>query len=180
VTNFTNVTPWPTTSGAYQSAISSTAGISPFVTKVSADGSKLIYSTLEAGGVVRSMILTPDHEVILAGDADTPIVLTPDAYSSTPSESFITKLSADGSQLSYSTYFGNDVFLAMGNISSLALDPAGNVWVGGYTGESTNFPLVIRCNRFIHQEAPPSGLPSSQSLILRCTTCFSQLTSTGV
>jgi len=53
-------------------------------------------------------------------------------------DAFVAKLSPGGGSLTYSTYLGgngSDAALA------LAVDSAGNVWVGGYT-VSTNFPLA--------------------------------------
>jgi hypothetical protein len=54
-----------------------------------------------------------------------------------PSEAFITELSADGSSLVYSTYFGGN---AADGAYGIALDSADNAYITGFT-YSTNFPV---------------------------------------
>jgi hypothetical protein len=55
-----------------------------------------------------------------------------------PTDAFVVKLDSSGSNLVYSTYLGGSgVDLGRG----IAIDPAGNAYVAGYT-ESTNFPTV--------------------------------------
>jgi Beta-propeller repeat len=142
VTTFTTTTPWPITAGAYQSAIISPGDTAPFVAKVSPDASTLLYSTLVATGLTSGMALTPDRQVILVGTANYDYPVTSDAYSSTVGTSFIAKLSADASQLAYSTYFSTPTADTGGNITNVALDPAGNVWIAGNTQLETNVPIV--------------------------------------
>jgi len=54
-------------------------------------------------------------------------------------DAFITKFDPTGSTLIYSTYLGGNGF---DSASSIAVDPNGNVIVGGFTGDATNFPAV--------------------------------------
>jgi Abnormal spindle-like microcephaly-assoc'd, ASPM-SPD-2-Hydin len=142
VTPFTNTTPWPTTSGAYQATMISPGDAAPFVAKVSDDASTLLYSTLVTTGIARGMALTPDHQVILVGNPSFNYPVTPDAYSSMVGTSFIAKLSADASQLSYSTYFSTATLDTGGYITNVALDSAGDVWVAGNTGFESNVPMM--------------------------------------
>ncbi len=137
----TPITPWPVTSGAYQSTMISTGDTAPFVAKVSADGSKLLYSTLAGSGLTSGMALTSDNEVILAGSPGYNYPVTSNAYNSTSGTSFIAKLSADGSQLVYSSYFGKSNGIAGTSINAVSLDAAGNIWLAGSTSDST-FTLV--------------------------------------
>ncbi|NYF49829.1 choice-of-anchor D domain-containing protein [Tunturiibacter gelidoferens] len=142
----TGTTPWPTTSGAYQTS-SSDGG--PFVTRISADGSTILSSTLVGTGSVSSMSLTPTHDVLIAGDAGYNFPVTPDAYSSNTSTSingvttlgalgFFAKVSEDGTQLLYSSAFGPNYSLI--SISGIGQDPSGNVWLAGTTKGA--LPLV--------------------------------------
>jgi hypothetical protein len=142
VTTFTSSTPWPITAGAYQSAMISPGETAPFVAKVSPDASTLLYSTLVTTGVTSGMALTPDHQVILVGTANYNYPVTSDAYSSKVGTSFIAKLSADASQLAYSTYFSTPTADTGGYITNLALDPTGNVWIAGNTQFGNNIPMV--------------------------------------
>lgn len=80
-------TPWPTTSGAYQTALISPSENAPFVTRISADGSTILSSTLMGAGSVRSMVLTPTHDVLIAGVANYNFPITSDAYNKNVSTS---------------------------------------------------------------------------------------------
>ncbi|MBB5340860.1 choice-of-anchor D domain-containing protein [Tunturiibacter gelidoferens] len=135
----TGTTPWPTTSGAYQTS-SSDGG--PFVTRISADGSTILSSTLVGTGSVSSMSLTPAHDVLIAGGGGYNFPVTPDAYSKNVSTNingvtgpgalgFFAKVSEDGTQLLYSSAFGPDS--AIVTISGIGEDPDGNVWLAGTT-----------------------------------------------
>jgi len=115
----------------------------PFAAKVAPDGSKLIYSTLVTTGIASGMALTPNQEVILVGTANYNFPPTPNAFSSTVGTSFIAKLSADGTQLPYASYFSTPTGDTGGYITNVALDAAGDVWIGGNTGNSgSNVPMV--------------------------------------
>src|SRR6202000_1111965 len=78
----TSTTPWPTTSGAYQTALISPSENAPFVTRISADGSTILRSTLMGAGSVASMALTPTHDVLITGIANYNFPVTSDAYAS--------------------------------------------------------------------------------------------------
>ena len=77
-------TPWPTTPGAYQTTLLSPGQRAPFVIRVSGDGTTLLSSTLVGTGSAIGLVLTPTHDVILAGVADYNFPVTPDAYNKTP------------------------------------------------------------------------------------------------
>jgi hypothetical protein len=137
----TPITPWPITAGAYQSEMISPGDTAPFAAKVSADGSTLLYSTLVTTGETRGMALTSENQVILVGTPNYNYPVTSDAYSSTVNTSFINKLSADGTQLLYSSFFGGQVSFEATTPSAVDLDGQGNIWLAGSTKDST-FPLV--------------------------------------
>ncbi len=140
VTDSTSQTPWPITAGAYQSTMIAPGDTAPFAAKVSADGSTLLYSTLVTTGVASGMALKSDNELILVGSPNYNYPVTSNAYSSTVNSSFIATLSADGSQLLYSSYFGGSETSGT-STDAVTLDSQGNIWLAGYTRDST-FPLV--------------------------------------
>lgn len=113
-----------------------------FVSKVSADGSKLIYSTYLGGS-------TADFGIAIAVDTsgsafvtgwtrskDFPVV---NAYQGTyPSKDlgysgFVTKLSPSGGALVFSTYLGGD---ASSQPNGIAVDGSGNAYIAGGTDSS--------------------------------------------
>jgi hypothetical protein len=154
-----STTPWPTTPGAYQSQPLAALSASPFAAKVSPDGRQLLYSTLVGTGVVSSMALDAAQEIILVGTPSTGMPITSDAFDSLASQSFIAKLSADATQLVYSSYFGkSQAGQGVGDIVStnVALDGTGNVWLAGTDGSGTNLPVVDPL-----QSLPGSGGPQS-------------------
>ena len=154
----TTTTPWPITAGAYQSTMIAPGDTAPFAAKVSADGSKLLYSTLVTTGIASSIALTSDGQVIFVGTANYNYPVTSNAFSSTVGTSFIARLSADGTQLPYSTYFSTPSGDTGGSITNVALDAAGDVWIAGSTGYSNNIPMVYPL-----QSLPGSGGLSSGS-----------------
>jgi hypothetical protein len=140
ITDFTTTVPWPTTSGVYKSASSSTTG-GPFVTKISADGSTILWSTLLDGGILGAMTVTPDSQVIVAGTYSQ-IPVSSDAFAPSPATSFIARVSADGTKVPYASYFGMPTGGSDAIITNLTLDKGGDVWVGGYTDQGSNVPMV--------------------------------------
>ena len=73
-----------------------------------------------------------------------------------PPDGFVTKLSADGTALVYSTYFGGNKWES---IYAIAIDPAGEAFITGYTS-STNFPTTgnaiqtkMACANFFYANA---------------------------
>jgi adhesin/invasin len=148
---------FPTTPGAFQP--SSGGGVSDgFVTKLTADGSALVYSTYLGGK-------NNDDGYGIAVDSGGAAYVTGYTQSSNfPTTAgafqtnlpgsqcaFVTKLSADGSALVYSTYLGgnnNDGGYA------IAVDSNGAAYVAGST-QSNNFPTTTG--------AYQNALPGSQS-----------------
>jgi hypothetical protein len=113
-----------------------------FVTKISPDGSALVYSTYLGGS-------SDDYgwgiAVDSAGNAhvtgDTPSDDFPVVNAIQPTHrgyfnTFVSEINADGSALIYSTYWGGSV--SEGG-SRVAVDLAGNTYIGGYTS-SPDFP----------------------------------------
>lgn len=154
VTGFTNSTTstsatFPTTPGAYRNFGPASEA---FISKISADGSTLIYSTLLGGNGDRdigwSIAVDAGGFAYVTGETRLGGALfptTPGAFQTTPggtsvylqsSDAFVTKLNPTGTGLVYSTYVG-------GNMNDggmgIAVDPSGNAYVTGST-QSANFP----------------------------------------
>jgi hypothetical protein len=133
------------TRGPLQSALGGL--VDAFVTKISADGSRLIYSTYLGGsGEDRGQALAVDPygNVFLTGSTrspDFPVfkAIQTNLAGTASSDAFVTRLSSDGSTLLYSTYLGgsdDDV----GN--GIAVDGFGAACIVGTT-RSANFPTRL-------------------------------------
>jgi len=143
VTGQTQSINFPTTPGSYDTTRGGTDDA--YVTKLSADGSSLVYSTYVGGGgfdAGLSITLDANGNACIAGDTmSSNFPTTPGAFSRTPHgnfDGFVTKLNSDGNALLFSTYIGgaeNDTW------PSVAIDAADNVYVTGIT-ESADFPVT--------------------------------------
>ncbi len=140
-------------------------GFNAFLTKISADGSTLLYSTYFGGSgtdTPNGIALDSSNDMLIAGSTSSTNIPTANAYQAAASANqggqfgdygFLTKFSPDGSQLIYSTYFaGNsNVTYPCGSgscwpepysaIMGLAVDSSGNAYVGGSTN-TYNFPTT--------------------------------------
>jgi hypothetical protein len=116
-----------------------------FVTKLVGDGSGLVYSTFlggtsfDPGGAIAVDAQGHAYVTGLTGSADFPT--TAGAFDATfggSSDAFVTRLSPDGSALSYSTFLGGaDEDLGDG----IAVERGGRAYVAGETG-SADFPTA--------------------------------------
>jgi uncharacterized protein (TIGR03437 family) len=176
-------------SGAVFATINQIAS-SGFVTRLSADGSSIVYSTYLRGhpsmepyltfasepGVIgtqnwiSAIALDPAGNATVAGGTravDFPVAMPARAANTGLADAFVATISADGSKLNDSTYFGgsqDDGALAV------ALDSQGNVILAGQTW-SPDFPLPGGLNQptgfgeaFLMKLAPP-GPPVITSVL---------------
>ena len=136
---------WPTTPGAYATQLANAPYRGVFVTKLSPDGSKLDYSTFIGTGIGSGIALDSSENAYVAGQYDTAssFPTTAGAYMSTGGSccSYFSRVSADGSQLLYSSFFGSANSGANTTIDGLSLDVNGNIWLAGTTND-IQFPLV--------------------------------------
>ena len=134
---------FPTTVGAYDETYNGYGDV--FVTKLSADGSALIYSTFIGG-------IDYDYGYTLAVDSQGSVVVGGETYSSDypvtqgcydssfngESDAFVTKLSPAGNSLVYSTFLGGASY---DWATAITLDAAGYAYIEGDT-YSSNFPIT--------------------------------------
>lgn len=155
VTGETDSTDFPT-ANAFQSTSHGGTG---FVSKLSADGSTLVYSTYLGGsleGATNAIAVDSAGEAVVAGrtySTDFPVLNAfqpAHAADSGHSDATLTKLSASGSSLVFSTYLGgNSNDFAMG----VALDASGNIYVAGLTF-SADFPIVAGSFETTYSDTP--------------------------
>lgn len=154
VTGSTESSDFPTTPGAFQTTLK--AKVIPnfpndihqsnaFVTKFSADGQSLVFSSFLGGtanDVGTAIALDPQGRACVAGNAtskDFPV--TSGAFQKTlhgSTDAFVTKFQLSGGGLFYSTFLGGT---ASDGASSIAVDSLGRAYVAGGTS-STNFPVL--------------------------------------
>jgi len=106
------------------------------VMKLDPSGNIVLFTILSGKGsdAANGLALDAAGNIYVAGSTSSPDFPLHNAFQSTPGPGFLAKLSADGSQLFYSTYFP-------AAISALAVDTAGNVYVTGTT-YLTSFPVT--------------------------------------
>ena len=126
-----------------------------FVTKFSADGSSLIYSTflggnatIEDGGEGHAIAVDPSGSAYVTGTTCSPdFPTTPGAFQTSfngylfvfgSCDAFVSKLNPTGSALLYSTYLGGS---SVENAMGIAVDAPGNAYVAGWTS-SADFPIT--------------------------------------
>lgn len=139
-----------------------------FVAKLSPDGASLVYSTylggsrqeamnaiaVDGGGAAYVGGGTLSTDLPVSGTApQTAFASVPDDKGVVEADAFVSKLSADGSALVYSTYLGG---VSGESVFDLALAPGGALVVVGGT-KSTNFPVVGAVVRGVFGGFPEDG-----------------------
>lgn len=125
-----------------------------FVTEVSADGSRLLFSTFlpgSSGGEVALAVDSIDNAyVAYQTGSGAPVQTTPGAFETTPATpangTVVVKFNTAGSAVAYATYLGIGDFPA-----SLAVDAAGNAVIAGYA--QNGFPVTAGA----YQTSVPAG-----------------------
>jgi len=149
---------FPTTPGAFDQMFNGGkdngnihSATDAFVVKLSANGDSLLYSTYIGGNGNdngRAIHLLGTGELLVAGgnSNSTNLPITPGAYKPAKTgarDSWVAKVSADGSTLVFCTYFGaNNDSRPDETIRGLGVDLAGNVWIGGTTTGTGMTPTV--------------------------------------
>jgi hypothetical protein len=146
VAGATSGTDFPTTPGAFQTTHA--GGGDLFVTKLNPSGSGLVYSTYLGGEGQDNQLgggiaVDANGNAYVAGHTNslqfptTPGAFQP-AYGGGLWDGFVSKLSANGSALVYSTYLGGDGF---DQVVAIALGDNGDAYVTGRTAAGS-FPVV--------------------------------------
>ncbi|MDY6863622.1 MAG: SBBP repeat-containing protein [Thermodesulfobacteriota bacterium] len=148
LTGYTYSEDFPATTGAYDTTYNGGrgfSGIDVFVSKLNGDLSQLLASTF-LGDTYKewpySMALDTGGNVYVAGSTDSEdFPVTTGAYDrkfNGDTDAFISKFNGDLTQLLGSTFLGDEEW---DEISSMALDTGGNVYVAGST-DSEDFPVT--------------------------------------
>jgi len=142
VTGMTHWNDFPVTPGAYDTTYNNWE--EAFLTKLSPDGSSLVYSTFLGGGgwdEGTSIAVDSAGSAYVTGITDSDdFPVTPDALDPTRNgdDAFVAKLNPAGTNLVYSTYLGG----SGGEwAAGIAIDSAGHAYVAGTT-TSVNFPVT--------------------------------------
>ncbi len=128
---------FPTTENALQNTLISEFNRDAFVSKISTDGSQLIYSTLFGGNdteISQDITIDNSGNAYITGETRSIDFPTINAVQNTiggDADVFITQLNTDGTDLIFSTYYGG-VDGDIGN--GIALDDVGNIHVAGNSG----------------------------------------------
>ncbi len=155
VAGTTSADPLPVTAGAFQTQCQcSYHNLTGFVTRLSADGASLLWSTYlggtegsfgSSGDRAQSVALTSDGGVVVAGYVSTgDFPVTAGAFQTSlrsgggGANIFVSRLSANGSTLEYSTLLGGSV---RDDFFGMRLDAQEDVWLTGSTS-SPDFPTV--------------------------------------
>jgi hypothetical protein len=129
-----------------------------FVAKLDPTGSNLVYADYLGGNnedYGAALALDSANNVYLTGSTESsnfPVVNAFQAQQPGPYSGFLTKISAAGSALLYSTYFGGNSF---DQPTGIAIDSLGHVHIAGFTS-SQNFPTA--------HAYQPTALPNEDSL----------------
>ncbi len=152
---------FPTTAGAFDETFNGGSAnnvhddADAFITKLSADGSRLIYSTYLGGSgqdIGRGIHLHPTGEVVISANTEsddfptTPGVVLPRHQGGT-NHGYIAKLSADGGSLAFSTYLGT-TDARNEYVFSVAEDHRGHYWFAGSTNGTNWGSLAITADAF--------------------------------
>ena len=161
VTGITNTTDFPITEGAFQSMFKGNYSWNPyeiFVSKLSSDGSSLIYSTYigsRSSDISNCIEVDTLGNAYIAGESQagfsanhpernfptTPGVIQP---SPTGQDAFILKVNPTGTGLVYSTFLGGQMTGTNTNLTEvvdIAIDEQGNLYATGWT-ESEDLPVT--------------------------------------
>ena len=131
----TQSTNFPVTPGVYSGVFTGqTNQPDVFVTKINPDGTDILYSTYiggEGGDVGYDIEVDNAGQAFIVGTADSGFPVTGGVFS-TDGGGFVAKLSADGSELIYSTKLGTNT-----EVYGLEIDGDGNAYFAGFSLQAT-------------------------------------------
>ncbi|MCP5102634.1 MAG: hypothetical protein GY950_04610 [bacterium] len=165
VTGYTDSTDLPTTQNAFQPTVPTPQWGNAFVARLSASGTGLDYLTYLGGSgldIVEGLAVDGNGCAYVTGSTQSSDFPTQNAFQDQRDEDFdgfVTKLSAAGNSLVYSTYLGGR---ADDYAKAIAVDSAGCAYVTGNT-ESPDFPTqnAFQDQRVRYSEAFASKFSAS-------------------
>lgn len=142
----TTASDFPVTPGVFQPALPAPGMPTGFISKLSADGTSLVYSTLLGGtGDDDILGITLDGQYnayVTGGTQSNDFPITPGAYETIypgAYSAFVSKISPDATALIYSTYLGGAESATTGN--AIAIDALNRAHICGLTS-TTDFPTT--------------------------------------
>ena len=142
ITGHTESGNFPTSSGAFQTTMAGSEDA--FISKISADGTSLVYSIYlggSSGEYGLDIAVNSSGNAYLTGStvsSDFPLANSIQENRGGGVDAFVSKLSADGTSLAYSTFLGG---LNLDQGKGIVIDDSGNAYVTGKTA-SYDFPRV--------------------------------------
>ncbi|MDX6376875.1 MAG: hypothetical protein QOE98_1178, partial [Gaiellaceae bacterium] len=126
-------------------------GWTPYVARLKADGSALVYATYFGGTSnhsVQDVAIDAANRPVVVGDTNSlDYPTTPGAYDRTPGngsgdyDAYVTQFAADGSAITFSTYLAGDPGTSFDQAWAVDYAPDGSPVVAGITG-GTTFPTT--------------------------------------
>jgi len=167
---------WPTTEGAFLENGDVFSSRGAFVTRLTSDGSSLVFSTLIAGGfstyLENAAVDPTTDEVVVVGYTHasdfptTPETLFPDPIGGINGiDGFVTKLTVGGGGLVSSTYLGG-FDAATESLVDVCIDGSGLITVGG-ASNALDLPIT-------HGE-PPADVPGLNGYLARLSPAMDRL-----
>jgi Bacterial Ig-like domain (group 3)/Beta-propeller repeat len=157
VTGITSSTNFPTTNPFQAACASCGKDGDAFVSKLSPDGTALVYSTFLGGSgrdIGNGIAVDSTGNAYIAGETQSSnFPTTAEAFQTTHHwlvDGFVTKLNAAGLALVYSTFIGGTEY---DTATGIALDASGNAVVSGYS-YSADFPTVKPVQGFVGALCP--------------------------
>jgi hypothetical protein len=156
-TTTTPAVPYPTTNGAFSTTYNASATANGFVTELNPAGSALVYSTFLGGSTQDfggGIAVDQSKNAYVSGTTlSTDFPTTSNATQTKlngngttgHSDAFVTEVLAGGATLGFSSYLGgsgDENANASGSVGTVAVDSSNNVWVGGSTDSSSDFPVT--------------------------------------
>ena len=150
---------FPTSAGAYQSTCTDQNCTTPFAVKLSPSGS-VEYSTYlgPSRGSARAIAIDPSGDAYIAGNVSSTDLPLVNAYQSQFSDLFLQKLDPTGSQLLYSSYFGDSTIPTPNpSVTGLDLDGSGNIYLLGNGSVPLKNPLEQGVGAMFLAKFTPDG-----------------------
>jgi hypothetical protein len=185
VTGLTRSSDFPTNNALYGYKTSFAPGYGlAFVAELNTNGSKLIYSTYLSGYVADSgyaIAVDAAQNAYVAGYTVAPgfpvttnalqtkLACTNTVYFNR--NAFVAEIAPGGTNLAYCSYLGGTNY---DQATGIALDPAGNVYVSGYTA-STNFPATNAIAGFKYLNGASNATPALDAFVCKFNPNFAGL-----